>query len=202
MPEARGEPPRRLNTLVGAGMLALPYAFAVQGWAVGMTTLLLAAFGSATGQMLLSVCAQRLHSRSTSYGACTCSCPTARFHWVLSRSATLFPAALHHRTLLRCAACFSPPALKPELTYSASPQRRDSPTPALAYLRVVHAPDVCRRAGERGVAAADVRHRRRRCHQVLRRGHLVSAGDWRPDALRGTQSWLSSLPTPAHVPRA
>ena len=49
-------------------MLALPYAFAVQGWAVGMTTLLLAALGSATGQMLLSVCAQRLHSRSTSYG--------------------------------------------------------------------------------------------------------------------------------------
>lgn len=52
-------------------MLALPYAFAVQGWAVGMTTLLLAALGSATGQMMLSVCAQRLHSRSTSYGACT-----------------------------------------------------------------------------------------------------------------------------------
>lgn len=58
----------RLNTLVGAGMLALPYAFAVQGWALGIATLLLAALGSATGQLLLSICAQRLHSRSTSYG--------------------------------------------------------------------------------------------------------------------------------------
>jgi hypothetical protein len=134
MPEARGEPPRRLNTLVGAGMLALPYAFAVQGWAVGMTTLLLAAFGSATGQMLLSVCAQRLHSRSTSYGACT-RVPTARFHWVLIRSATLLPAALHHRRLLRCAACFTPPALKPELACSASPSART--TPRLHWLTFV-----------------------------------------------------------------
>ena len=58
----------RLNTLIGSGMLALPYALSVQGFVVGLVSLLLAAFGSYLGQRMLAECAYKLNTRNSSYG--------------------------------------------------------------------------------------------------------------------------------------
>lgn len=56
------------NTILGAGMLALPHAFSVGGYSLGAFFLLIAGIGGGYGLHLLGVCAHSMGHRNTSYG--------------------------------------------------------------------------------------------------------------------------------------
>ncbi|WFD36071.1 hypothetical protein MCUN1_002942 [Malassezia cuniculi] len=55
------------NTIIGAGMLALPHAFASTGWLLGSLLILLCAVTTAYGLHLVKRCEQRLGFQATSF---------------------------------------------------------------------------------------------------------------------------------------
>ena len=56
-----------LKTCIGAGILALPYAFSQTGWALGLAILVITGASAAYALFLLSACAHRLGGTDTSY---------------------------------------------------------------------------------------------------------------------------------------
>jgi hypothetical protein len=61
VPMSRGGAVANLgNTLLGAGILGLPYAFANTGWVLGTFMLLLCCYFSSTGLFFLSLCAAKV----------------------------------------------------------------------------------------------------------------------------------------------
>ena len=55
------------NTIIGAGMLALPYAFATMGWLLGSVLLILCAGATQLGLYLVKRCEVKLQNRSDSF---------------------------------------------------------------------------------------------------------------------------------------
>ena len=57
------------STIIGAGFLALPYAFSQFGWMLGLITLTLAGLSSAFSLVLLSLCAKHITDKPSSFHA-------------------------------------------------------------------------------------------------------------------------------------
>lgn len=55
------------NTIVGAGVLAMPHAFASTGLFVGLMLIIACAFTSASGLYLLTRCAKRIEKGNASF---------------------------------------------------------------------------------------------------------------------------------------
>jgi hypothetical protein len=67
------------NSIIGSGILGLPYAFAASGWYLGYALITLAALLTLFSLYLLSVCATKVEHPSSFYKVTNASIPRATF---------------------------------------------------------------------------------------------------------------------------
>jgi len=67
------------NTILGAGMLGMPFAFAMTGIIFGAVLVILGGMAAAFGLYLLSVCASKLESESSFFSVAKVTYPSAAF---------------------------------------------------------------------------------------------------------------------------